>query len=129
MNTQTQHRARLFGLLAVVGATGALLLSAPAAGAVEKAPPQMHAAAAQEAAAPGDYLGTGVRIRAAADGNSTVVGLGYAGQGATVYCYRNGPHTEPNKIATWYYHRNNATGVTGWSNWDVFRPSGQVPHC
>ncbi|MFI7386656.1 hypothetical protein [Streptomyces sp. NPDC049813] len=115
--------------LAALGATGALLLSASVAGAAEPAPAAPAAAPRAAASAPGDYLGTGVRIRAQANGSSTIKGLGYAGQGATVYCWQDGPTSNPNLIISWYYHRNNATGVTGWSSWDVFRPSGEVPHC
>ncbi|MET9499630.1 hypothetical protein [Streptomyces sp. NPDC006552] len=117
------------GVLAVAGATAALLLSASAAGAAGPAPAAPGTAPRAATSAPGDYLGTGVRIRTRADGSSTVKGLGYAGQGATVYCWQDGPAANPNLTISWYYHRNNATGVTGWSSWDVFRPSGEVPHC
>ncbi|NEB77630.1 hypothetical protein G3I40_20790 [Streptomyces sp. SID14478] len=133
MNLQLSHRSSFrpyAGAVAVLGATAALLMSAPGAGAVESAPASHSTAPRTTAAsAPGDYLGTGVRIRAQANGASTIKGLGYAGQGATVYCWQDGPAANPSLTISWYYHRNNATGVTGWSSWDVFRPSGEVPHC
>ncbi|MFH8880620.1 hypothetical protein [Streptomyces californicus] len=118
----------LSGSLAVLGAVAALLLPGPAASAAESTAP-VSAPRAAAAAASGDYLGTGVRIRSQANGSSTVKGLGYAGQGATVYCWQDGRASDPNQIVSWFYHRNNATGVTGWSSWEVFRAHGDVPHC
>lgn len=60
----------------------------------------------------GDYTANGVNIRNRAAYSSTVVGAGYAGQGANVYCYvwnyREGS-------GDWYYHRNLTTGVKGYS--------------
>ncbi|MGW3464532.1 hypothetical protein ACWDE9_35315 [Streptomyces olivaceoviridis] len=130
MSTHIRHRHRLYAAaLAVFGTTAALLLPASAAGAAEGVPAASGTAPRTAAAAPGDYLGTGVRIRAQANGSSTIKGLGYAGQGATVYCWQDGPAANPSLTISWYYHRNNATGVTGWSSWDVFRPSAEVPHC
>ncbi|KUN27664.1 hypothetical protein AQJ11_13600 [Streptomyces corchorusii] len=130
MSTRIRRRHRLYAAtLAVFGATAALLLPASAAGAAEGVPAASGTAPRAVAAAPGDYLGTGVRIRAQANGSSTIKGLGYAGQGATVYCWQDGPAANPSLTISWYYHRNNATGVTGWSSWDVFRPSAEVPHC
>lgn len=130
MSTRIRRRHRLYAAaLAVFGATAALLLPASAAGAAEGAPAAPGTAPRAVATAPGDYLGTGVRIRAQANGSSTIKGLGYAGQGATVYCWQDGPAANPSLTISWYYHRNNATGVTGWSSWDVFRPSAEVPHC
>jgi hypothetical protein len=118
----------LSAAVVTLSAAAALALTVPTAGATGSAGVEAKASP-RAAAAPGDYLGTGVRIRAQANGSSTVKGLGYAGQGATVYCWQDGPTSDPNQIISWFYHRNNATGVTGWSSWDVFRPSADVPHC
>ena len=128
-NTKTaRNNPLLAGTVVALSAVAALALTVPTADAAGFTVAGQNVSAGA-AAAPGDYLGTGVRIRAQANGASTIKGLGYAGQGATVYCWQDGPAVDPRLTISWYYHRNNATGVTGWSSWDVFRPSGEVPHC
>jgi hypothetical protein len=120
------RRRLVYGAVAL-GLTAGIVTAASSAGAAE--PSAAPRTGVHVAAVGGDYLGTGVRIRAAANGSSAVKGLGYAGQGATVYCWQDGPSTNPNETVSWFYHRNNVTGVTGWSSWVFFRPSGDVPHC
>ncbi|WP_103063990.1 hypothetical protein [Actinomyces qiguomingii] len=60
----------------------------------------------------GDYTANGVNIRNRTGYNSVVVGSGYKGQGANVYCYLWN-YRENN--GDWYYHRNLRTGVKGYS--------------
>jgi hypothetical protein len=111
MAIRTGHR--LLYRAAVVGAAGvlAVLPAVPA-----------------QASANGDYTASGVRIRACANTSCTTHGLGYRGQGATITCFRYGQYVEGTSI--WYYHRNQTTGVTGYS---ISRyldfTSGTVPHC
>lgn len=74
--------------------------------------------ATQAAANPGDYTVNGARIWRGL-GTGGPLGLGYIGQGADVYCW-NGAYN---------YHRNRATGVTGYSHDSVITWSGGIPHC
>jgi hypothetical protein len=77
----------------------------------------------------GDYTADGVRIRACPSTTcQPVYGLGYPGQGATIYCYKIG--SVVNGTPYWYYHRNRTTGVTGYST-DAFMNfnSGSVSAC
>lgn len=70
-------------------------------------------AVAAGASVNGDYAGTGIRIRTGPHTSNTVVGLGYRGQGATIYCLAYG--TSINGDNLWLRHRNKTTGVTGYS--------------
>ena len=82
------------------------------------------------AAASGDYTGSGVRIRKCPQTTSgcAVHGLGYPGQGANITCYKLGEQTGGTNI--WYYHRNRATGVTGYSHsGQISVTSGTIPRC
>ena len=74
--------------------------------------------AGQAVANPGDYTVNGARIWSGL-GTGGPLGLGYIGQGADVYCW-NGAYN---------YHRNRATGVTGYSHDSVITWSGGIPHC
>ncbi|SMC66652.1 hypothetical protein SAMN05660733_00925 [Lentzea albidocapillata] len=63
-----------------------------------------------------DYQVQGASIRASAHGDSTRVGLGYIGQGLTAYCGKFGPTGKGSTaVLYWIHHRNNRTGVTGWT--------------
>jgi uncharacterized protein YraI len=61
----------------------------------------------------GDYGADGVRIRTGPSTSRTVVGLGYPGQGATLFCITTG--TNINGDPFWLRNRNKATSVTGYS--------------
>jgi uncharacterized protein YraI len=61
----------------------------------------------------GDYADSGVRIRTGPSTSRTVLGLGYPGQGATLYCITTG--TNINGDPFWLRNRDQATGVTGYS--------------
>ncbi|GIH05336.1 hypothetical protein Rhe02_34030 [Rhizocola hellebori] len=85
-------------------------------------------AAPAQAAATGDYTGSGVRIRACATLSCTIHGLGYVGQGATINCFVYGQYTEGTSI--WYHNRNRTTGVVGYSHSKYLDfHSGVVNHC
>jgi uncharacterized protein YraI len=75
----------------------------------------------------GDYGGDGVRIRTGPYTTRTVVGLGYRGQGARLFCITRG--TTINGNPWWEYHRNRTTGVTGYSSDYYMRWSGSLPSC
>jgi hypothetical protein len=79
------------------------------------------------ASASGDYTSTGVRIRSCPSTSCTAYGLGYPGQGATIYCYKLG--TIVNGTPYWYYHRNKTTGVTGYSTDAYMSFVGSVSAC
>ncbi|MFD9895654.1 hypothetical protein ACFWY9_40455 [Amycolatopsis sp. NPDC059027] len=66
----------------------------------------------------GDYIGQGIRIRSVPDGG-TVKGLGYQGQGQC--------STVARKVGSywWGYHRNDTTGVVGWSRGDYLSVDGR----
>lgn len=71
----------------------------------------------------GDYTANGVNIRNRTGyTNSVVVGSGYKGQGANVYCY-DWNYRENN--GDWYYHRNLKTGVKGYSLHRYMRTSAE----
>ena len=77
-----------------------------------------------------DYQVNGALIRSAADGLSRTVGAGYIGQGATLYCGRFGRSTSGPASTFWIYHRNNRTGVQGFTAGQNIR--GQInnlPRC
>jgi hypothetical protein len=61
----------------------------------------------------GDYAGDGIRIRTGPHTTNTVLGLGYRGQGAAIFCLAYG--TSINGDNLWLRHRNRTTGVTGYS--------------
>ncbi len=85
-------------------------------------------AAPAQAAANGDYTGSGVRIRGCPTTSCTTHGLGYRGQGAAISCFRYGEYTEGTSI--WYYHRNRTTGVVGYSHSRyIDYHIGTVPQC
>jgi hypothetical protein len=80
------------------------------------------------AAVNGDYIDTGVRIRKCPDTACTSHGLGYPGQGAAITCYKIGQYV--GNSAYWYYHRNRATGVVGYSHSSLIDySSGAVSRC
>jgi hypothetical protein len=111
--TVTRIRANLLRAAALTGMVGALAV-------VPVSP--------AHAAAYGDYTGTGIRIRKCATTSCTAHGLGYPGQGAYITCYRLGEYI--GNSAYWYYHRNRATGVVGYSHSNhVDYASGSVPRC
>ena len=87
----------------------------------------LAAPAAAFASVNGDYAGDGVRIRTGPSTSRTVVGLGYRGQGATLYCITRG--TTINGNPWWERHRNQTTGVTGYSADYYMRWSGSLPSC
>lgn len=72
-------------------------------------------AAPAQAVVYGDYTDIGIRIRrtpCTCDGR--IDGLGYPGQGATIYCWQFGTNIGGNNH--WNYHTNRTTGVTGYSS-------------
>ncbi|HVD14448.1 MAG TPA: hypothetical protein VNK73_08345 [Actinomycetota bacterium] len=76
----------------------------------------------------GDYGGSGIRIRTGPSTSRTVVGLGYRGQGATIYCITSGTSVGGNPW--WLRHRNKTTGVTGYSaDYYMTRPDASLPGC
>ncbi len=75
----------------------------------------------------GRYTASGVRIRSCPNTTCTVYGLGYPGQSVTIYCYKTG--TVVNGSPYWYYHRDNTTGVTGYSSDAYMDFNGSVSHC
>jgi len=75
----------------------------------------------------GDYIGAGVNIRTGPHLNSTVVGLGYQGQGATVTCWVYGDYVNGNNL--WVWNRDNATGKSGYSSSVYVTWSGGIPAC
>jgi uncharacterized protein YraI len=79
------------------------------------------------AAVTGDYTASGVRIRSCPTTSCAILGLGYPGQHATIYCYKLG--TVVNGSPYWYYNRDNATGVTGYSSDAYVIFYGSVSHC
>jgi hypothetical protein len=81
-----------------------------------------------QASAPGHYTGDGVRIRSCAHLNCRIDGLGYPGQSVTIHCYVYGDRVGSSTI--WYRHRDNSTGVTGYSS-EVYLDlnSGVIYHC
>jgi hypothetical protein len=62
----------------------------------------------------GDYTENGVRIRSNSTTSSAVLGLGYTSHTITPICYQAGTVINGNKW--WDKHRNNNTGVTGFSS-------------
>ncbi|TDB76768.1 SH3 domain-containing protein [Micromonospora sp. KC723] len=59
------------------------------------------------------FSGAGIRLRSGPSTTCTVLGLGYAGQSATLRCGAVGDDGWG-----WYYVRNNSTGVTGFVRGD-----------
>ncbi|QKW13451.1 SH3 domain-containing protein [Verrucosispora sp. NA02020] len=59
------------------------------------------------------FSGAGIRLRTGPSTTCTVLGLGYAGQSATLRCGAVGDDGW-----SWYYVRNNSTGVTGFVRGD-----------
>ncbi|NNJ60823.1 MAG: hypothetical protein HKP61_07715 [Dactylosporangium sp.] len=76
----------------------------------------------------GDYTAGGVRIRTGPSTGYTAVGAGYPGQHLYDYCYVVGQTINGNVF--WDYHKNAATGVTGYSS-EYYLTSGssQYTHC
>ena len=62
---------------------------------------------------PGDYTADGVNIHTDPNSWSTVVGLGYVGQGACVYFDTQGECISGDCL--WRWHTNRTTGKTGYS--------------
>jgi uncharacterized protein YraI len=75
----------------------------------------------------GDYAGDGVRIRTGPSTSRTVVGLGYRGQGARIYCITRGTSVNGNPF--WLRHTNRTTSVTGFSADYYMTWSGSVRTC
>jgi len=82
------------------------------------------------ASASGHYNADGVRIRSCpfTTSNCVILGLGYPSQNVTVTCWKTGTTVNGGNI--WYYHRNRATGVVGYST-EIYITvtSGSIPHC
>lgn len=83
--------------------------------------------AASASAVSGDYAGSGIAIRSCQFTSCTRLGLGYPGQGATIYCFKQGTNVNGNPF--WDYHRNNSTGVTGYSADYYMNWSGTLYPC
>ncbi|WP_018349965.1 hypothetical protein [Longispora albida] len=86
-------------------------------------------AAPAAASASGRYLTDGTRIRSCSYLSCSVVGLGYKSQTLTANCYIN-LGSEVGGTGRWISHKNNATGVSGWSHVsNVTWGSPGIPHC
>lgn len=83
--------------------------------------------AAPAVAISGDYATSGVAIRKAPDTSSIRHGLGYPGQGATIYCFTTGDNVSGNPY--WDRNRNQKTGVTGYSADYYMSWTGTLYHC
>ncbi|MFE0875973.1 hypothetical protein ACFW4X_14010 [Streptomyces smyrnaeus] len=68
-------------------------------------------------------MADGARIRTNPSTSATVVGYGYRSHDATVHCGRVVANTQ------WYYHKNDTTGLSGWSRYDVLIPLIEVRDC
>jgi hypothetical protein len=75
----------------------------------------------------GDYISAGTNIRSGAHTTSSVNGIGYAGQGALIYCWVTGDDVSGD--TTWLYNKDQATGVIGYSAEAVMTWSGGAGHC
>ncbi len=84
-------------------------------------------AAPAQAAVAGHYTADGVRIRSCPSTSCTTFGLGYPSQSAAIYCYKTG--TVVNRSPYWYYNRDNATGVVGYSSDAYMSFNGSVSRC
>ncbi|MCX5146551.1 hypothetical protein AB0C90_13820 [Streptomyces sp. NPDC048550] len=62
----------------------------------------------------GDYTEDGVRIRSNSTTSASVNGLGYRNHTITPICYKSGTVINGNRW--WDRHKNNNTGVTGYSS-------------
>jgi|tagenome__1003787_1003787.scaffolds.fasta_scaffold19597350_2 hypothetical protein len=87
----------------VAAMAGTALVATALAGAALAAP--------AAASVSGDYASSGVRIRTCPHTNCTALGLGYPGQGSTIYCFVSGDNINGNPY--WDYNTDRATGVTG----------------
>jgi hypothetical protein len=115
MRTVTRAAATaLAGPLAFTAAGGTMAVTADSA----------------SAAITGDYLVSGANIRAAATLSSTVVGVGYPGQGVTSWCWKYGDQVGGGSNA-WDYHTNLTTRVNGYSSVTVltFSSRAGLPQC
>ncbi|MEV1026467.1 SH3 domain-containing protein [Streptomyces sp. NPDC050264] len=113
----------LFGAAVLLAATGGI---ATAQGATEGASSASRGATATAFSAQsesGRYLTDGARIHTQPSTTSTVVGYGYQTHVVTVICRRVVAGQE------WFYHTDNATGVTGWGRYDVVAPYIAVGNC
>ena len=76
----------------------------------------VFAALPAAAAIDGDYQISGARILASPNGSAAVVGLGYPGQRVTILCGMYGPwSTDTTTQDLWIRHRNNTSGITGYT--------------
>ncbi len=107
-----RFRPRLLSVAAVLtaAASSGVLLAAPA-----------------QAAVAGHYTGDGIRIRSCPSTSCTAYGVGYPSHSATIYCYKTG--TVINGSPYWYYHRDNTTGVVGYSADAYMSFNGSVSRC
>lgn len=106
---QDSKRRRLSTVLAItVACVGALFVAPTAAmaGEVTQQASSPVAGGAEVAGAQAYFKVNGARIRTQPNTTSTIVGLGYAGQGFCV-----------DRVSGAFYHgRNQATGVVGWTH-------------
>src|SRR4051794_5683661 len=79
----------------------------------------MIAASPAVASVSSDYDTSGVNIRSGPGTGYTSLGLGYPGQGATIYC----------QTGSWARHKNKTTGVTGYTLRSYFSFVGPISAC
>lgn len=77
--------------------------------------------------APGRYLAEGVAIRPEPRFDTEPVGYGYTSHAMTLLCWTNGDFGNENN-PIWRYHRNDTTGVTGYSHAN-YTSSAPIPDC
>src|SRR6478735_5609077 len=80
----------------------------------------MIAASPAVASVSSDYDTSGVNLRSGPRTGYTSLGLGYPGQGATIYC---------ETASGWARHKNKTTGVTGYSKRSYFTFIGPLSVC
>ncbi|NBE84467.1 SH3 domain-containing protein [Micromonospora rubida] len=97
--------------MAITGALGVAVASpvsaAPSAGTAERLSGATEADISPQLFCSTKFIVDGVRIRAAANTTSTVLGLGYKGQWFDIDKFNN-------PALSWAYGTNRATGVKGW---------------
>jgi hypothetical protein len=102
-------------------ATKILLAATVTAGGV------LAAAAPASAYVDGDYAASGVRIRTSAP-SGTILGLGYPGQGARLWCWV--VSTTINGNPFWDNNTDRSTGVHGYSAEGLLTPQyANIPQC
>lgn len=115
--------AGLFGAAVLLTVTGGVATAQSAADGTTPAQRAQTVTTLSAQSEAGRYLTDGARIHTQPSTSSTVVGYGYQTHVVTVLCRRVVAGAE------WFYHTDNATGVTGWGRYDVVVPYVAVGDC